>query len=438
MTISLSGGRPWPRAALWLAGLGPFFFASYGFATWVTARREHVGAVVFAWEQAIPFVPWTIIPYWSIDILYGISLFICATRAELDMHAKRLLTAQIIAVSCFLLFPLTFTFPRPDPGGISGLLFTALGQFDKPFNQAPSLHIALLVILWDRFARHTPANWKWLLHGWFGLIGVSVLTTYQHHFVDIPTGAWLGFLCLWLWPETGLSPLRVMSRTRDAKRRLLAARYALGGAVLAGLALWLGGFALWLLWPAGSCLLVAANYALFGATGFQKTEDGALSPAARWLLGPYLLAARINALLWTRGTPPMVAIADGVSLGRWPSGGDLPQGVGVVDLTTEMPRPARLGGPYHGVPMLDLIVPERADLLRAVDRIEQARAAGPVLVCCALGYGRSAASILAWLLHTGRAADFDAAATQVRQARPRMIVNEHVRAAVLAATGPRG
>ena len=102
----------------------------------------------------------------------------------------------------------------------------------------------------------------------------------------------------------------------------------------------------------------------------------------------------------------------------------------------ELPRPARIDGPYHGVPMLDLIVPERAELLRAVDRIEQARATGPVLVCCALGYGRSAASVLAWLLHTGRAADFEAAATQVRQARPRMIVNDHVRASVLAATGP--
>ena len=115
-----------------------------------------VGSVVFAWERRIPFLPWTIIPYWSIDILYGISLFVCTSERELDTHARRLLTAQVIAVTCFILFPLTFTFARPEADGLAGLLFDSLGRFDKPFNQAPSLHIALLVILWDRYARHVP------------------------------------------------------------------------------------------------------------------------------------------------------------------------------------------------------------------------------------------------------------------------------------------
>jgi hypothetical protein len=86
-------GRPWKRAAVWLCLLGPFFFASYGFATWWTARRTHVPAVVFDWERAIPFVPWTIVPYWTIDVFYAISLFVCTSRRELDVHAKRLLTA---------------------------------------------------------------------------------------------------------------------------------------------------------------------------------------------------------------------------------------------------------------------------------------------------------------------------------------------------------
>src|SRR4051794_29898725 len=92
----ITAGQPWPRAAAWLLFLGPFFFASYGFATWVTSRRSDVGAVVFDWEPAIPFIPWTIVPYWSVDVLYAISLFLCATRAELDRHALRLLTAQVL------------------------------------------------------------------------------------------------------------------------------------------------------------------------------------------------------------------------------------------------------------------------------------------------------------------------------------------------------
>lgn len=49
--------RPWGRAALWLMFLGPFFFASYGFANWVASRREHVGAIVFDWKCIFLFSP---------------------------------------------------------------------------------------------------------------------------------------------------------------------------------------------------------------------------------------------------------------------------------------------------------------------------------------------------------------------------------------------
>ena len=63
--------RPWGRAALWLAGLGPFFFASYGLATYLATQRADVPAIVFAWESAIPLIPWSIVPYWSIDVQIG-------------------------------------------------------------------------------------------------------------------------------------------------------------------------------------------------------------------------------------------------------------------------------------------------------------------------------------------------------------------------------
>jgi len=54
----------WKRAVVWLVLLAPFFFASYGFATWLTAQRDDVGTFVFAWETHMPFWAWTIIPYW--------------------------------------------------------------------------------------------------------------------------------------------------------------------------------------------------------------------------------------------------------------------------------------------------------------------------------------------------------------------------------------
>jgi membrane-associated phospholipid phosphatase len=179
---------------------------TYALASFVTSLRTDVPSIVFAWERRIPFLAWSIVPYWSIDVFYVLSVFVCKTRAELDVLVRRLVTAQIIGVACFLLFPLKFAFPQPRTYGIPHVLFRALAAVDRPFNQAPSLHIALLVILWWLYEKHVRGLARTLLHPWFALIGISVLTTYQHHVFDVATGALLGLFCVWLWPD-GESPL---------------------------------------------------------------------------------------------------------------------------------------------------------------------------------------------------------------------------------------
>jgi membrane-associated phospholipid phosphatase len=436
--LPAQASRPWKRALLWLGFLAPFFYLTYGGANWLAANRGEVGSFVFGWEAHIPFLAWTIVPYWSINALYGLSFFLCATREELDTLGKRLLTAQIVAVACFVLLPLRFTFERPEGvGGFSGFLFDALASFDKPFNQAPSLHIALLVILWDLYARHAPRRLLWPLHAWFALIGASVLTTYQHHFIDIPTGALLGFVCLWLWPDAGRSPLAGARPCREPKRRVLALRYAAGAAALALAALMFGGWALVLLWPALSLGLVAANYFGLGHDGFQKGPDGRMSLAARALFGPYLIGAFVNSRLWTRRNPAPAEVADGVWIGRIPSKRDAGRTgfASVVDLCAELPR-ADCGRRYHALPVLDLTAPGADTLATAAETIERARTFGPVLVCCALGYSRSAAAIATWGLRTGRYASLDAAIASLRSVRPRIILDEAARAAILAAAKP--
>lgn len=409
-------------AVLWLLLLAPLFFSTYGFATWVTSQRSDVGTMVFGWETHMPFWAWTIVPYWSIDLLYGFSLLLPNTRHELKQHALRLLSAQLIAVSCFLIWPLRFTFERPELDGVFGWLFAVLAGFDKPFNQAPSLHIALLVILWVMYQRHTQGVWRWLVHGWFALIGVSVLTTYQHHFIDLPTGALAGWICVWLWPVEHPSPLLNASLTRDRKRWRLGVRYGLGALVLAVLAFVMGGAWLWLLWPAVSLALIKANYFVLGAAGFQKRADGRLTPAARWLYAPYLAAAWINSRLWTRKHPQSDLIVDNVWLGRIPTTREQEPFKAIVDLCAELPIDPQ-GRAYQSIPVLDLIAPTPAECLHAAQPIERLRASGPLLVCCALGYSRSATAVAAWLLHSGRAATVEEALTIIRTARADVVLH---------------
>lgn len=423
-------------AVLWLLLLAPLFFSTYGFATWVTSQRSDVGTLVFGWESHMPFWAWTIVPYWSIDLLYGFSLLLPNSRHELRQHALRLLTAQVIAVSCFLIWPLRFTFERPALDGVFGWLFAVLAGFDKPFNQAPSLHIALLVILWTMFQRHTQGAWRWLVHGWFGLIGISVLTTYQHHFIDLPTGALAGWLCVWLWPLEHPSPLLNARLTGDSKRRRLGLRYGVGALALAALALALGGGWLWLLWPAVSLALITANYWVLGAKGFQKREDGRLTPAARWLFAPYRLGAWINSRLWTRTHPQPDRIVDNVWLGRIPTVREQDSFKAIVDLCAELPINPQ-GRAYQCVPVLDLIAPSAADCRVAAQAIERLRQHGPLLVCCALGYSRSATAVAAWLLHSGRAATVDEALAIIRTARSRVVLHPAHREALEGLTDAR-
>ncbi|SIP88748.1 phosphatase PAP2/dual specificity phosphatase family protein [Aquipseudomonas alcaligenes] len=420
----------WKRGVLWLLLLGPLFFASYGFANWLTAQREDVGSLVFAWESAMPLWPWSIVPYWSIDLLYGLSFLLPATRREMDRHALRLLTAQVICIACFLLWPLRFTFERPELDGFFGWMFDVLMGFDKPFNQAPSLHIALLVVIWVMFARHTRGLLlRGLLHGWMALIGLSVLTTWQHHFIDVPTGALAGWLCVWLWPIEDRSPLHNLRLAREPQRWRLALRYGLGSAICAALAVNLGGAWLWLLWPCASLLLVALSYALFDVAGFQKHTDGSLSAASSWLLAPYLLGAWINSRLWTRQHPQADQVIEGIWLGRVPTAAEAMSFSAVLDLSAELP--VRLPGKtYRNLPLLDLIAPDSEACRQGAELIEQLRQQGPLLVCCALGYSRSATLVAAWLLHSGRASSVEQAIAMIRAARPRIVLGDAQRKAL--------
>lgn len=398
-------GRIVVRAALWLAVLAPFFYSTYGFANWLASTRSHVGSIVFSWEHAIPFLAWTIVPYWSINLFYGLSLLLNDSRRGVDRLASRYLTAQVVAVTCFILFPLTATFVRPATSGLPGFLFAVLGGFDKPFNQAPSLHIALLVIIWDHWRQRLGGVLLPIWHGWCFLIGASVLTTWQHHFIDIPTGALLGAFALWLFPAKGELPFSGFRLNADAKARRLALCYALGAALaLAGASVGVhfSAIALVLLWPALALAIVAFAYAGAGAKVFQKTADGYAPLASRILLWPYRLSARANVWAWTRELPPAVAIADGVFLGRFPDAAEADRFGTVIDLAAELERPRDAPGRWESFGMLDLLPPPADVLDRAVAAIEPARRQGTVLVCCALGFQRSATVIAGWLVSTGR------------------------------------
>ena len=278
----------------WMAGLVAFFFATYAFSSWISILRHDVPSIVFGWEHQIPFVPWMIVPYWSTDPTYVLSAFLFRTRAELATHCKRLLAVQVISVTVFLLFPLKFSFGRPAVSGIFGWMFAIRTGIDPQFNEAPSLHIGLTVVLWAAYGRYFRGGARWLMGGWFVLTMLSTLTTYRHHFFDLPTGLWVGLFCLAMFPDG--EPATRCAPPKDALRLRFAAWYLMGAMACAAAAYYVGGAGWLILWGAGA-LAVLAIRSLTGRPALVN-KSGGFAPEMIVLLAPYLGAVWLGS--WIR------------------------------------------------------------------------------------------------------------------------------------------
>jgi hypothetical protein len=194
------------RKALFVSiGLSALFLIVYGGCNWITARRANVGTLYFEWERAIPFVPFFILPYMSIDLFFIAAPFLCRTDRELSTFGKRIAAAIILAGICFLGFPLRFAFPRPHADGWLGAIFDWFRGMDAPFNLLPSLHAALMLILANVYLRHTRGMVRWVIIMWFVLIALSPVLTYQHHLIDIAGGFALAAFCFWVFRDRDLS-----------------------------------------------------------------------------------------------------------------------------------------------------------------------------------------------------------------------------------------
>lgn len=416
----------WKRGALWLVFLGPFFFLSYGGVNYLTSLRSDVGVIVQDWEHALPFVPWLMLPYMSIDAFYAASLFLFRKRSALDRHAVRLLLATLISLIGFLLFPLQFTFEVPKAEGFNGFLQAVLLGFDKPFNQAPSLHISLLIILWVVYAKRLSGWWRLALHGWFFAIGASVLLVYQHHFIDVWTGALVGVACLYAVPDKPFYWHRTLPTT---PMQMLAKRYALGAAAIFVMGILLKSVSTWWLlifgWIAIALALVAAAYWGFNQQVFQRYR-GVMRWPARMMLAPYLLGSWLSYYMYTHKRQAPNHIHQNIWLGAFPT-----QQVAqknwdaVLDLTNEFTNtPIHSVIAHRFIPVLDLTPPSPKVLVRATRWLQQQQAQKKVLVHCALGLSRSASVVICWLVWQRHAENIAHAMVMVSTQRQGIVLSE--------------
>ena len=416
------------RAAVHSAALSLLFLLVYGGCNWLSAQRTDAGTLYFAWERHIPFLPWMIIPYLSIDAFFIAAPFLFRDRNELSLHARRIAAAIVIAGACFLLVPLRFAFDRPHAGGWAGALIQWFASVDRPFNLFPSLHVTLAVILADAFRNHSKGVLRAALTAWFGLVVASTVFVYQHHAADVAGGAALAAVVLY-----GIRARS--SRTATVRYVRIAGLYVLGALLLAIAAAtgwpWTGV----LLWPAVALAVVSAGYFGAGAAVYAKT-NGAVTRSAWCLLWPAIAGHWLSHAYYRRQCRPWDELAPGVWIGRRLTGREATRAIregvtAVLDLAAELDEVAAFRTlRYKSLPVLDLTAPAPEQIAEGVRFIRAQSRRGIVYVHCKIGYSRTAVFAAAYLLAAGSARSADEAIARLRRVRPSIVIRPEAELAI--------
>lgn len=352
------------------------------------AQQLGVQRSVALWLDAqIPFVPWMVLPYMLSGPFFAGSFWAVRSQDALRMLSQRLLLATVLACVVFLLVPLQFSLQRPAvTTPLWAPLYGLLSTMDRPYNQLPSLHVAYCCIFWSALRERcrVPLGLTLLV------VSLSTLFTYQHHLLDVLTGALLGAGCIALVRPGRTDPW-------------VAPYYVLGAGVVVVLG-WV--WAPWWITAYGaiSLLLVARAYVAEDAD-FLRKREGRFPWWSCLLHAPYLLGYHLTwrVVQWReRKKPPFTQVAPQFWVGRRLNkvqARALPTPCVVIDVANELCETRSLRAVrYHHVPLLDLVAPDPLAVERVLGLVHEALQCGlPVYLHCAMGYRRSRQLAAAYL-----------------------------------------
>jgi membrane-associated phospholipid phosphatase len=148
-----------------------------------------------SWDLSIPFHPgwlWVYVaPYPLAPVILGMM-----RRSTFHWFIKRALLIVAISLAIFAVVPTQTVRPSIEgfDDGWTVKYYRALMAVDEPpANAAPSLHISLTSLLALALLRDHPRWWPVIICG-VALVWLATLFTWQHHLIDVVTGALLGVL----------------------------------------------------------------------------------------------------------------------------------------------------------------------------------------------------------------------------------------------------
>lgn len=194
-----------------VGAIGPYMMAN----AWNAARASSDFSIRLGIDDAMPFLPWTVLIYALFFPLFLLPPTLALRRPDRipDLRVLVYTLVGFTVLHCVLFVTLPSTVPRsPTPDGVAfGAWLELLRGTDHPWNAWPSLHVGdtlLMVYVLDRWWT-ADAGRRWgvtgALYGLWVAISISTMTTEQHYIWDVVTGVFAGLMGI-VWMRPRLAP----------------------------------------------------------------------------------------------------------------------------------------------------------------------------------------------------------------------------------------
>lgn len=179
-------------------------------------------------------------------------------------------------------------------------------------------------------------------------------------------------------------------------------------------------------------LVLGLGYAFIGPGMFMKRPNGSLPLLSTVVFLPIHLLNQLvfRAYRAFSSEDPFNEIVPGLFLGRRLAAGDEEvfsriKVAGVLDLTGEFPEHGLMtrAGRYRCIRLLDGTPPSASELREGVGWVDELIKDGGAYVHCAVGHGRSATFVAAYLLATRKASTPEEAEALIKEKRPGVGLN---------------
>lgn len=171
------------------------FPAIYGLCNFYASKQTSHFPMYLDFELSIPFVPWMIYIYMSLNALFVLAAFVLKDTRAIKGFCLSLVGTLFFAAIIFVLFPGKLGFVRVDHVEGYQEIFSSLHAIDKPFNLFPSLHVTYSTLAALAMIDQSKSKlFHIVLKVWIVLIAMSVVLVHQHHLFDILSGLILAIL----------------------------------------------------------------------------------------------------------------------------------------------------------------------------------------------------------------------------------------------------